>query len=97
MTESLVCADVQHRELRRLAGAVILQTLRDLIAPDPVRALDAALFLTGSDFGIWADAAGVPFADGARLLTVGNATSAAAQATRLRGFTRGTLPALVER
>ena len=76
--------DVPTSELRRLAGAVITQAIADLTAPDPVRALDSVLWLTGGDFGLWAEVAGVPFADGVRLLTIGNATSASKQARRMR-------------
>ncbi len=36
-------------------------------------ALDAAMWLTSDDFGLWADAMGIPFADGYKLLISGRA------------------------
>jgi hypothetical protein len=58
---------------RGLMAAVIAQSVADLRDPDPVTALDAALWLTGDDFDFWAEVIGMPFADGYKLLTSGAA------------------------
>ena len=43
----------------RLAAGVLMQALRDLEAPQLLRALDALCWLMGEDVTIWADAAGM--------------------------------------
>jgi len=70
---TIICEDVQRKDLRRLAVAVCLKALDEARKPDPVTALDAVLFLTGPDFPIWAEAAGLPFADPWQVLTSGAA------------------------
>jgi len=51
--------------------AAITQAVRDLESDSLIDSLDAAMFLTGRDFPIWAEAAGIPDADGYLLLTGG--------------------------
>lgn len=63
--------DFERADLKPLAAAVILQAIRDMKHGDTVRALDAALWFVSDDFGIWAEACGIPFADGCKLLTSG--------------------------
>lgn len=63
----------EHADLKPLALAVVSQAIRDMRGCDPVQALDAALWLTGDDFGVWADVMNIPFADGYKLLTSGAA------------------------
>jgi len=58
---------------RGLMAAVIVQAVADLKNPNPVTALDAALFLTGDDFALWAEAVGVPDLDGIQFLISGQA------------------------
>ena len=70
---TIICEDVQTKDLRRLAANVCLKALDELRRPDPVNALDAVLWLTGEDFPIWAEAAGLPFADPFQLLASGAA------------------------
>ena len=55
-----------------LALATILQAVRDLKSNDLPSSLDAAMFLTGDDFPLWAEAAGIPDANGYSLLIGGN-------------------------
>jgi len=57
---------------RTLLLAAILQTIRDLKSDNVESSLDAAMFLTGDDFPLWAEAAGVPDANGYSLLTGGS-------------------------
>ncbi len=63
--------DVQPQDLRRLAASVCLRAVDELRGSDPLKALDALLFLTGPDFPTWAEVANVPFADPIKLLTGG--------------------------
>lgn len=63
----------EHADLKPLALAVVSQAIRDLREGDTVTALDAALWLTGNDFDIWADVMNIPLADGYKLLTSGAA------------------------
>lgn len=70
---TIINPDVQPRDLRRLAASVCLKALDELRARDPVTQLDALVWLTSSDFPIWADAAGLPFADPWHVLTSGAA------------------------
>lgn len=63
----------EHADLKPLALAVVSQAIRDLREGDTTTALDAALWLTGDDFGVWADVMNIPFADGYKLLTSGAA------------------------
>ncbi len=51
--------------------AAITQAIRDLRSENPIDSLDAAMFLTSNDFPFWAEAAGIPDADGYKLLTGG--------------------------
>jgi len=80
---TIICPDVQPKDLRRLAANVCLKALDELRKPDPVTALDAVLWLTGEDFPIWAEAAGLPFADPFQLL----ASGAAMKRIRTKGKT----------
>lgn len=68
-----ICEDVQPSDLRRLAANVCLKALDELRARDPVKVLDALAWLTSNDFPVWADAAGLPFADPWQVLTSGRA------------------------
>lgn len=65
-----ICESV---DLKPLALAVVSQAIRDLREADTMSALDAAMWLTSDDFGLWADAMGIPFADGYKLLISGRA------------------------
>lgn len=58
-----ICEDVPVRELRRLAAQVCLTAFDELKSQDVLRALDAAYWVTGPDFAVWAEWAGLPFAD----------------------------------
>lgn len=59
----------EHAQLGSLASAVVLQALADFRSDnDPVRAVDANLFLVSKDAGIWFEVAGIPFADPRMLL-----------------------------
>jgi hypothetical protein len=60
-----------NAQLQQLAHAMVKQALRDLKASNPVQAVDALLWLTGPDFGIWAEVWGVPFADSWQMLISG--------------------------
>ena len=62
------CAD-----LRDLSRAVIAQAVRDLRHSNPIRRLDAFLFLTGDDFPVWAEIMDAPFMDPYKMLSSGNA------------------------
>jgi hypothetical protein len=59
--------------VRELARALIAQALRDLQSHDPVKKLDALMWLTGDDFPIWADAMAAPFMDPYKMLSMGSA------------------------
>ena len=59
--------------LRELARAIIAQAVRDLQARNPVKQLDALLWLSGDDFPVWADAMSAPFMDPFKMLSSGNA------------------------
>jgi hypothetical protein len=63
----------EHADIKPLALAVVSQAIRDLREGDTVTAIDAALWLTSDDFGIWAEVMDIPFADGYKLLTSGAA------------------------
>jgi hypothetical protein len=58
-------------DLKNLSRAVIQEALRDLGGKDPIRALDALLWLTSNDFPIWADVWGFPFVDPFKVLVSG--------------------------
>ena len=66
-----ICPDVQPVNLRRLAAMVCLRAIEETRSRDPLTALDAILWLLSDDFGLWAGAANLPFADIVRLLTSG--------------------------
>lgn len=53
-----------------MIGNVIEQAIWDIahFASSPSRAMDAYLWLTGPDFGLWCEAAGMPDADPLYLL-----------------------------
>jgi hypothetical protein len=63
----------EHADIKPLALAVVSQAIRDLREGDTVTAIDAALWLTSDDFGIWAEVMDIPFANGYKLLTSGAA------------------------
>ena len=68
-----ICEDVPAANLRQLAAQVCLTALTEAKDPDPVKALDAVMWLTSADdFPFWAECAGLPFADPLALLTGGN-------------------------
>ena len=83
-TTSNVTPDVLTENLRRLAVNVIMQALADLTAKDPIRSLDAAMFLSSRAFGLWAECAGVPFGDGVTLLTSEQVRDLSKQAAKFR-------------
>lgn len=59
-------------KLRRLAAHVLLQAMGDVRKPNPLDAVESFLWLTGPDFPIWAEVAGIPFADPISILTRGH-------------------------
>lgn len=63
----------ERADIKPLAVAVISQAICDLRDDDRMFALDAAMWLTSDDFGIWAEAISIPLADGYKLLTSGSA------------------------
>ena len=63
--------DIPETNIRRLAAQVVLKAIEEARAPDPLLALDAISWLAGSDFGLWAEVANIPFADPLELLTSG--------------------------
>ncbi|NWG33527.1 MAG: hypothetical protein HXY42_03720 [Chloroflexi bacterium] len=63
--------DVPDENLRQLAVSVCLHAVDEAKDKDPLVSLDAILWLTGENFGFWADAAGIPFADPFEELTSG--------------------------
>jgi hypothetical protein len=56
-------------DVRPLALAVISQALREVRGQNTLKALDAALWISGNDAPWWFEAVGIPFADGLHLLT----------------------------
>ncbi|MBN1451130.1 MAG: hypothetical protein JW963_08965 [Anaerolineales bacterium] len=60
-------------QLSRLAADVCLTALEEAKSNDPIAALDAIFWLTGDDFPLWAEWAGIPFADARALITSGRA------------------------
>jgi hypothetical protein len=60
---------------RALASAVVIQAVKDAKCEDPSRALDAVLFLTGSDIPLWLEGCGLPDLDPVQLVTSGRARS----------------------
>ena len=68
--------DIPEVFIRQLAAQVVLQAIEDAKAPDPLLALDAIDWLTGNDFGLWAEVANIPFANPVELLTSGKARKA---------------------
>lgn len=58
-----ICPDVENKNIRQLAVQVCLRAVKELKGKDVLTALDAFLWLTSDDFPIWAEAAGLPFAD----------------------------------
>ena len=73
MTETTVkiFPDVMPKDLRQLAVNVCLKAIEQTRDRDPLTALDACLWLLSSDFGLWAEVAGIPYADTLQLLTSG--------------------------
>ncbi len=64
----------READLRSLGKAIIRQAIFDLNDKEnPIKALDALLWLSSSDFPIWADLWGVPFADPFVMLASGGA------------------------
>lgn len=78
--KTMIGKDVPDENLRRLAAGVCLQAVKDAKDKDPLVSLDAVVWMTGEDFGFWADAAGIPFADPFELLTSGRAGKARTRA-----------------
>lgn len=68
--------DVPEQYIRLLATNVCLRAIEDARDPDPLTALDACMWLLSSDFPLWVEAAGLPFADPWELLTSGRAMQA---------------------
>jgi hypothetical protein len=61
------CAD-----FRSLARAVIAQAVRDMRNKrQPVKQVDALLWLTSDDFPLWAEFMDAPFMDPFRMLSIG--------------------------
>jgi hypothetical protein len=60
---------------RGLMTAVIAQAIADLRASDPVKVLDAILFLMGDDLPLWAEAVGAPDIDGIQFVISGRGRS----------------------
>lgn len=58
---------------RQLMAAVLLQAVQDSHSPQPEKALDAVLFLTGNDVPLWCEAVGLPSLDGLQFVTSGTA------------------------
>lgn len=58
-------------DLRGLSRAIIAQAVRDLDKKDPIRQLDALLWLSGDDFPMWAEAMDAPFMDPFKMLSSG--------------------------
>jgi hypothetical protein len=57
-------------ELHRLAAQICLQAVRDLIyEKNPVKKLDAFLFVTSPDFQVWSDAGSLEFPNPYKLLS----------------------------
>ena len=54
---------------RGLIRNVILHALSELLATDPIKAVDAWMFFTGPDIGLWLEAAGVEAPDPGRLFS----------------------------
>jgi len=61
-------------DVRPLMAAVVIQAVEDLTNRDRLAQLDAALFLSGDDCPMYADAAGLPNLDGLKFLTGGLAS-----------------------
>jgi hypothetical protein len=57
-------------DVRPLGYAVITQAVRDARDPDPIRALDAAIFLVGPDAALWLEGLGLEL-DPVALVTSG--------------------------
>jgi hypothetical protein len=74
----------ENAMLAQLAAQVCLTALDELKGKDPVKALDALMWLTGRDFPLWAEAAGVPFADPLLLLTTGKAKAIRTKRVRVK-------------
>ena len=56
--QPLVCPDVQERDLRSLASAVVTQAIRDLIEGTDGEMKDAFLWLLSLEFEGWAEWSG---------------------------------------
>lgn len=70
-TPVTICPDVQPENLRRLAANVVLRAVQEAQERNPIKSLDACLWLTSKSAAIWLDAAGLPFGDALGLLTAG--------------------------
>jgi hypothetical protein len=66
---------ISDPNIKPLALGVITQALREAQGRHTLRALDAALWLSGCDFPLWAEAVNMPDADGLRLLTRWNGSA----------------------
>lgn len=63
-----------NADLRGLAHAMVRQAVKDFRnRKKSEKSLDALLWLTGEDFGIWAEVWGMPFADPFLMLQTGGA------------------------
>lgn len=78
----LVCEDVQFKDLRQLAVRVCVEAFRDAKGRDPLKAIDAVLWLTGPDIGWWLEWAGLSLADPIALLTSGHMRTAISTRSR---------------
>jgi hypothetical protein len=64
----------EHANFRALARAVIAQAVRDMRNQhQPVKQIDALLWLTGEDFPLWAEVMEAPFMDPFKMLSSGGA------------------------
>jgi hypothetical protein len=64
----------QHAAFRSLARAVISQAVRDMRnTRQPMKQIDALLWLTSEDFPLWAEFMDAPFMDPLKMLTSGGA------------------------
>jgi hypothetical protein len=64
----------EHADMRALARAMIMQAVRDMRNPrQPMKQLDAFLFLTGEDFPLWCEVMDAPFLDAFKMLSSGGA------------------------
>jgi hypothetical protein len=81
-----------YAPLKLIAVAVVKQAIQDLEHQDPVRSVDAALWLTGPEFQIWADFCEMPYADPFKMLTSGAARKLTHAPARSAGVDKNRRP-----